>query len=67
MFKKVQLKFFGIIVSILLAIFIAVLGSINLIMDYLTERQSKNVLEKIAAGVEYDEKTSTFTFKSSTY
>lgn len=63
MFKKVQLKFFGIIVSILLAIFIAVLGSINLIMDYLTERQSKNVLEKIAAGVEYDEKTSTFTFK----
>lgn len=63
MFKKVQLKFFGIIVSILLAIFIAVLGSINLIMNSLMERQSQNVLEKIAAGVEYDDKTSTFTFK----
>ncbi|MBR1592209.1 MAG: HAMP domain-containing histidine kinase [Ruminococcus sp.] len=63
MFKKVQLKFFSIIVSILLAIFIAVLGSINLIMNSLMERQSKNVLEKIAEGVEYDENTSTFTFK----
>ena len=63
MFKKVQLKFFGIIVSILLAIFIAVLGSINLIMNSLMERQSQNVLKKIAAGVEYDDKTSTFTFK----
>ncbi len=62
MFKKVQLKFFGIIVAILLAVFIAILGSINLIMDALMERQSKTVLKQIAAGVEYDDVTSTFTF-----
>lgn len=62
MFRKVQLKFFGIIVSILLAIFIAVLGSVNLIMNAVMERQTKIVLEQIAAGVEYDDKLSTFSF-----
>ena len=54
MFRKVQLKFFGIITSILLAIFIAVLGSINIIMDTVMEHQTKIVLEQVAAGVEYD-------------
>lgn len=62
MFKKVQLKFFAIITSILLAIFIAVLGSINIIMEAVMQRQSKITLKQIAAGVEYNEATSTFTF-----
>lgn len=62
MFRKAQLKFFAIISSILLAIFIAVLGSVNLIMKAVMERQSRNVLRQIAEGVEYDDSTSTFTF-----
>ncbi len=62
MFRKAQLKFFAIIISILLAIFIAVLGSVNLIMKAVMERQSRNVLRQIAEGVEYDDSTSTFTF-----
>ena len=60
MFKKAQLKLFAIITCILLAIFIAVLGSVNIIMQAVMERQSKDVLKKIASGVEYDEKTSRF-------
>lgn len=62
MFKRVQLKFFGIITAILIAIFIAVLSSVNIIMDLLMERQTKVVLQQVAAGVEYDDKTETFTF-----
>lgn len=54
MFRKVQLKFFGIITSILLAIFIAVLGSVNIIMDTVMENQTRIVLEQVAAGVGYD-------------
>lgn len=60
LFRKVQLKFFGIITSILLAIFIAVLGSINIIMDTVMEHQTKIVLEQVAAGVEYDGMTKRF-------
>lgn len=62
MFRKAQLKFFGIITGILLAVFIAVLGSVNLIMRAVMERQSRTVLRQIAEGVEYDDITSTFTF-----
>lgn len=62
MFRKVQLKFFGIITSILIAIFIGVLSSINIIMDVLMERQTKVVLQQVASGVEYNDSTSTFTF-----
>ena len=62
MFRKAQLKFFGIITGILLAVFIAVLGSVNLIMRAVMERQSKITLKQIAEGVEYDDVTSTFTF-----
>lgn len=62
MFRQVQLKFFAIITSILLAVFIVVLASINLIMEAVMQRQSQVVLNQIAAGVEYDDKTSTFTF-----
>lgn len=62
MFKKVQIKFFAIITSILLAIFIAVLASINLIMEAVMQRQSQVVLKQIAASIEYDETTSTFKY-----
>lgn len=62
MFKKAQYKLFGIITAILLAIFVAVLGSVNLIMRAVMERQSKDVLKQIAAGVEYDDNTKTFTY-----
>lgn len=62
MFRKAQLKLFAIITSILLAVFIAVLGSVNLIMKAVMERQSRNVLQQIAEGVEYDDAASTFTF-----
>lgn len=62
MFKKVQIKFVTTTMSIILAIFIAVLGSINLIMQNLMQRQSKVILSKIATNIKYDEKTSVFTF-----
>ena len=64
MFRKVQLKFFGIITAILIAIFIGVLSSINIIMDVMMERQTKVVLQQVASGVEYNNKTKTFTFKN---
>lgn len=62
MFKKAQLKFFLIIISILLVVFTAILGSINIIMKVVMESQSRTVLKQIAAGVEYDDATSTFTY-----
>lgn len=62
MFRKAQLKFFSIIISILIVIFTAVLGSINIIMKAVMERQSRTVLKQIATGVEYDDATSTFTY-----
>lgn len=62
MFRQAQLKLFAIITSILLAIFIAVLSSINIVTSSFMQRQSKEVLKTIASGVEYDEKTNTFTF-----
>ena len=62
MFRKAQLRLFGIITAILLAIFIGVLSSVNLIMGAVMERQSKDVLRQIAAGVEYDDSTSNFTY-----
>ncbi len=62
MFRKVQLKFFGIITAILIAIFIALLSGINIIMDVLMERQTNIVLEQVASGVEYNSETQKFTF-----
>lgn len=62
MFRKVQLKFFGIITAILIAIFIALLSGINIIMDVLMERQTNIVLEQVASGVEYNNDTNSFTF-----
>ncbi len=62
MFKKVQMRFFGIVISILLTVFIALLVSINLIMEAVMQRQSKGVLRQIASGIEYDDSTSTFTY-----
>ncbi len=64
MFRKVQLKFFGIITAILIAIFIGVLSSVNIIMNALMEHQTKVVLEQVAAGVEYNTQTASFTFKN---
>lgn len=63
MFRKVQLKFFGIITAILIAIFIALLSAVNIIMNAMMERQSQNVLEQVAAEVEYDTKTAQFSFR----
>ncbi|MBR4627481.1 MAG: hypothetical protein IKO47_07270 [Ruminococcus sp.] len=60
MFRKAQFRLFAIITGILLAVFIAVLGSLNIIMQSVMQRQSKDVLKKIAAGVEYDDNTSSF-------
>lgn len=65
MFRKVQLKFFGIITAILIAIFIALLSGINIIMDVLMERQTNVVLEQVASGVEYNSETQKFTFTNS--
>lgn len=62
MFRKVQFRFVIITMSIILAIFIAVLGSINLIMHSMMQRQSQAVLKKIATNIEYNEKTSVFSF-----
>lgn len=62
MFKKVQLKFFGIITTTLIAIFIALLFGINIIMDVLMTRQTKVVLEQVASGVEYNSNTNSFSF-----
>ncbi len=62
MFRKVQLKFFGIITAILIAIFIALLSGINIIMDMLMEHQTDVVLEQVASGVEYNSETNRFTF-----
>ncbi len=45
MFRKAQLKFFSIIISILLVIFTAIFGSINIIMKVLMESQSRTVLK----------------------
>lgn len=62
MFRKVQLKFFGIITAILIAIFIALLFAINIIMNMVMERQSQVVLQQVASGVEYNSETAQFSF-----
>ncbi len=62
MFRKAQMKLFTMIVSILIAVFIALIGSINVITKAVMRGQSKEVLMKIAAGTEYDDKNLRFTF-----
>ena len=62
MFRKAQMKLFSMIVSILLAVFIALIGSINVITKEVMRGQSKEVLMQIAAGIEYNDKNSTFTY-----
>lgn len=62
MFRRVQIRFVIITMSIILAIFIAVLGSVNVIMQTLMQKQSQSVLKKIATNIEYNEKTSVFSF-----
>ena len=63
MIKKLQIKFVATTMSILLVVFIAVLGSINLIMQSMMQSQSRLVLNQIASNIRYDEDTSTFSFK----
>lgn len=62
MFRRVQIRFVIITMSIILAIFIAVLGSVNVIMQTVMQKQSQSVLKKIATNIEYNEKTSVFSF-----
>ncbi|MDE6034629.1 MAG: HAMP domain-containing histidine kinase [Ruminococcus sp.] len=62
MFRQAQLKLFAVITSILLAIFIAVLSSINIVTRSFMQRQSEEVLKKIAISTEYDDITDTFSF-----
>ncbi len=62
MFKKAQLKLFAIITSILIAVFVAMLSSINIITEAVMQKQSQQALKQIAEGVEYDDSTSTFTY-----
>ena len=62
MFRKAQMKLFGIITAVLLAIFIALLSSVNIIMKMVMERQSRSVLKQVAAGVEYNPDTGTFDY-----
>lgn len=62
MFRKAQMKLFTMIVSILLAVFIALIGSINVITKEVMRGQSKEVLMQIASGIEYNDKNSTFTY-----
>ena len=62
MFKKAHFRLFSIITCILVAVFGALLGSINLITEAVVQNQSQQVLKQIAEGVEYNDVTSTFTF-----
>ncbi|MDD7515097.1 ATP-binding protein [Ruminococcus flavefaciens] len=62
MFRKAQLRLFTMIVSILLAVFIALIGSINVITKAVMRGQSKQVLMQIASGIEYDERESKFRY-----
>ena len=63
MFRKAQLKLFSVITSILLAVFIGLLGAVNIITREVMSRQSEYVLEQIAAGIEYDDNTNKFNMK----
>ncbi|MBP5578496.1 MAG: hypothetical protein J6X56_03290 [Ruminococcus sp.] len=64
MFRRAQMKLFGMIVSILLAVFIALIFGINMITESVMNMQSKEVLEEIAADIGYDERKATFYFVS---
>lgn len=62
MFRKAQLRLFAIITSILVAVFITVLILINILTKSYMQKQSREVLQQVAVGTEYDEKTETFSF-----
>ena len=61
MFRKAHLKLFSVITSILLAVFIALLGSVNIITKEVMEHQSEYVLKQIAASIEYNDTDNYFT------
>ncbi len=64
MFKKVQLKFFLIITSILITLFIGVLAAVNILTKTVMQRQSMAALAQIAEAVEYDDVNSTFIYNN---
>ena len=64
MFNKAQMKLFGMIVSILLAVFIALIIGINVITEAVMSEESKEVLQDIAANLGYNEEKHEFYFDS---
>lgn len=66
MFRKAHLKLFSVITSILLAVFIALLGSVNIITKEVMEHQSEYVLKQIAASIEYNDTDNYFLFPAPT-
>jgi signal transduction histidine kinase len=60
MFNKAQMKLFGMIVSILLAVFIALIIGINFITEAVMSQESKEVLQNIAANLGYNEEKNEF-------
>ena len=62
MVRKAQIKIFIMIISILLAVFLAVIIGINVMTKAVMRGQSKEVLQQIAADLEYNDQESFFYF-----
>ena len=60
MFNRAQMKLFGMIVSILLAVFLALIIGINVITEEVMSSESKEVLQEIAQSLGYNEKEAKF-------
>ncbi|WP_294753195.1 ATP-binding protein [uncultured Ruminococcus sp.] len=60
MFNRAQMKLFGMIVSILLAVFLALIIGINVITEEVMSSESKEVLQEIAQSLGYNEKEEKF-------
>lgn len=61
MFRKAQLKLFSLITVILLAVFVGLLASVNIITKVVMDHQSEFVLKQIAASLEYNDVDNYFT------
>ena len=62
MFRRAQMKLFSMIAGILLAVFILIIISINVMTKFVMRGQSKDVLMQIAASIEYDDQAQNFEF-----
>ena len=60
MFNRAQMRLFGMIVSILLAVFFALIIGINVITEEVMSSESKEVLQEIAQSLGYNEKEAKF-------